>query len=350
LLQNIKSGTYKTGELLPTDIQIAEKFGTSRPTVSKSVQRLVNENLLSRKAGFGTYLSETSNGLDYQRELNFALLIPDLGKTEIFEPICGQIASLAHQHHFNLLWGGGPSGDSITSTTERLASKYIKQKVDGVFFAPLECHKDADAINVKISEAIRAAEIPLVLLDNDIFFPPKRSAFDMVGLNNIEAGFLVASHLISSGCKKIGFINKPNIAGTVHRRLMGVQEAFRAAGISEDGIDVITIDKDIATTATAIACRKDLDALIICNDATAAELMTSLIEVGVKIPNDLKIAAFDDVKYASLLTVPLTTVRQPCSDIASAAVEAMLSRVNHPSQAARSVLLSGELVVRKSAE
>jgi DNA-binding LacI/PurR family transcriptional regulator len=56
----------------------------------------------------------------------------------------------------------------------------------------------------------------------------------------------------------------------------------------------------------------------------------------------------DDVKYAGLLPVPLTTFHQPCLDIGAAAVAAMKERIGNPYLAGRSILLNGQIVIRSS--
>jgi DNA-binding LacI/PurR family transcriptional regulator len=91
-----------------------------------------------------------------------------------------------------------------------------------------------------------------------------------------------------------------------------------------------------------------IDAFLCANDHTAAQLMQSLLGLGVRIPDDVRIAGVDDVKYAGLLPVPLTTFRQPCMDIGAVAVAAMKERIGNPQLAGRSILLSGQIVVRKS--
>jgi DNA-binding LacI/PurR family transcriptional regulator len=59
-------------------------------------------------------------------------------------------------------------------------------------------------------------------------------------------------------------------------------------------------------------------------------------------------AGIDDVKYASLLPVPLTTIRQPCAEIGATAIEAMVQRLQHPQFPARDIALNFRLVVRRS--
>jgi GntR family transcriptional regulator of arabinose operon len=69
---------------------------------------------------------------------------------------------------------------------------------------------------------------------------------------------------------------------------------------------------------------------------------------GRRIPGDLRIVGIDDVEYAELLPVPLTTIRQPCREIGAAAIEAMLNRIEQPKMLARDILLDCQLVVRAS--
>ena len=349
LKSEIDAGTYSEGELLPTDLQISEKFKTSRPTVAKAVQKLVDENILGRKAGFGTYIRKNKPSGNGEKELTLGLLIPSLGETEIFEPICGQIANLADEFNFNLVWGGGGiTPDKAAASIIQQADKYITQNVDGVFFTPLELTANANELNQKIIKMFKAAEIPIVLLDNDISQPPAKSEFDLIGINNMEAGYTIGLHLISKKCQKIGFITRPNIAGTIYMRLIGLRDAIHKNGQDIADIKVFSQKGEIDELAKDIAKDKKLDALVVCNDATAAELIMSLNELNIEVPRDLKICAFDDVKYAKLLKTPLTTYRQPCRDIGTSAVEIMISRIKNPEITARKVLLHGELIERTS--
>ncbi len=348
LKRKIDEGSFGLDDLLPTDYQLAEKFNVCRPTAAGAVKRLRSEGYVDRRAGYGTYVTKSVTRKPLAKELTLGLIIPGLGETEIFDPICGQIANLADQYNFHLLWGGGGGSfgkdghDSI-----RQAERYISNGVDGVFFAPLELSPELTMQNNETLKILNAADIPVVLLDRDVVQPPGRSKYDLVGLNNIEAGFVIASHLMEQGCRNIGFLTRPNIAGTVYWRLMGAREAVSRAGLPCECIKVL----DFAEPVRQFAAAQDfnvLDGLICYNDAIAATLLVELDRQGINIPVDLKICAFDDVKYATLLKVPLTTYHQPCLDIAGAAVETMLSRIRYPESAAREVLLRGELVLRES--
>src|SRR5204862_4646338 len=109
------------------------------------------------------------------------------------------------------------------------------------------------------------------------------------------------------------------------------------------------LDEITPATIRPLAGRhKGSDAFVCANDRTAGELMRVLLGLGLRIPQDVRIAGIDDVEYASLLPAPLTTVRQPCREIGEAALRVMLERLERPKMSGRDVLLDCTLVVRKS--
>src|SRR5262249_53195967 len=156
-----------------------------------------------------------------------------------------------------------------------------------------------------------------------------RSEFDLVGIDNLAGGYILASHLLDQGCKKIRFVARPGSAETVDERISGARELLTRRGVHlpsdwvmyGDPTDVQFLQKLVDSKADAFIC---------ANDETAALLLKGLTSQGVKVPDDVKIAGFDDVRYATLLSVPLTTVHQPCEDIGAAAVRAMVERIADP--------------------
>jgi GntR family transcriptional regulator of arabinose operon len=87
---------------------------------------------------------------------------------------------------------------------------------------------------------------------------------------------------------------------------------------------------------------------VCANDLTAARLMQTLMALGVRIPEEVRIVGMDDVKYASLLPVPLTTIHQDCAGIGVVAMATMLERLEHPELPVRDVTVPTKLVVRRS--
>jgi GntR family transcriptional regulator of arabinose operon len=321
-------------------------FGTSRITVGRAVRDLQDQGLVERRAGSGTYVRGNARG-----GMTFALLIPALGQTEIFEPICQGMADSVEGGEHALLWCNVNPVDETRTRQEhalQLCEQYIKRKVSGVFFAPFESLGADDPTNSRIVEALDKARIPVVLLDRDFAPYPKRSAHDLVGIDNRRTGFLATEHLFQLGHRRVAFVSYPRTAATVQERIAGYREAHFVHDVAFDPALVHRLEADDAESVRRFVTDHRPDAFVCANDRTAGRLMQSLIAIGMRIPADVSIVGIDDIHYASLLPVPLTTIRQPCQEIGMAAMSTMLERVRRPSMPTRDILLECTLVERQS--
>ena len=347
LKKDIENKVYENSGKLPNEIELAGQYHVSRPTVAKALSLLRKSGYIERISGVGTfvrYIPDT--GIK-----NFALLIPGLGETEIFESICGHMSHLAQLKNFNLVWSGSMQEDAEMRRQhiKQLAIRYIKQQdINGVFFTPLELTSEKDTVNSSIVQLFDEAGIPVVLMDRDIVSFPSRSKYDLVGVDNFRLAFILTSHMLEQGCKKVMFVARPYSAPTVQMRIFGYQQALKEAGIQSSTEDVYVEDITSPDFIERLISDVDQPGILCANDTTASKLMYYIEEHGYKIPDDVKVAGVDDIKYAKYLRVPLTTYKQPCKDIAEAAIDLMLSRIQDPTQKARAVLLDGELIVRKS--
>jgi GntR family transcriptional regulator of arabinose operon len=139
----IRAGNFKPGNKLPSEASLVKKFATSRITVGHALRELPHLGLVYRIAGSGTFVRSQEEIID--RALLFGLLIPDLGETEIFEPICKGIAEAPQATDHALLWGHTKGEESSKAEQAReLCRQYIQRKVSGVFFAPLEFEAEAE--------------------------------------------------------------------------------------------------------------------------------------------------------------------------------------------------------------
>jgi GntR family transcriptional regulator of arabinose operon len=344
LRHDIGSGRYRPGARLPSEAELVRKFKVSRMTVVKAIQQLQQEGLVNRRVGSGTFASD----LDAGRGKAFGLLIPDLGQTEIFEPICRGMMRSPFLSSHSLSWGHALSTSKHKEEeAEQLCQHYIEQGVAGVFFAPLEFSSRRD-VNSRILAALNKARIPVILLDRDFVDYPNRSNYDLVGLNNRRAGYIVTEHLIRQGATRIAFFAREHSAETVEHRIVGYREALFTHDLPIDKSLVLRGEASDAAFVVAAMQHNRVDAIMCANDHTAANLMQTLINLGVRVPQDVRIAGIDDVKYANLFPIPLTTFHQPCGGIGAASMSAMLERVTHPDLPTRSILLNGHLVVRQS--
>jgi GntR family transcriptional regulator of arabinose operon len=345
LYSAIRTGSFQPGERLPSEAELGERYNTSRITVAKALNELQLQGLLSRRAGSGTHVLPPAISSGHV----FGLLIPDLGRTEIFEPIChGMMQSPLSKPH-SLLWGHSMGEASQQEKeAEHLCHRYVAQKVSGVFFAPLEYTPEKDAVNKRIVSALDRAGIQVVLLDRCYAPYSLRSKYDLVGIDNRRAGFLITQHLLLHGVKRVAFIAKPLSASTVMARIAGYREALFAYGISLEQNLVCRGDPDDPDFIQKVLkdCRPD--AIVCANDFTAARVMAGLVSYGVRVPEEMRIVGIDDVKYSSLLPVPLTTQHQNCADIGAMAMVTMLQRVEKPDLPTRDILLQTHTVIRRS--
>ena len=347
LREEILSGRYGAGDRLPSEAELVARFGASRPTVARALRELQHERLLERRAGSGSFVSaaaEPAGG-------TFGLIIPRLGQTEIFGPIGAAMARAARGTGYGLLWGdSSPQGEDWERKAEDLCREYVERKVAGVFFAPLELAANRESVNHRVVAALTHARIPVVLIDRDIEPFPGRSAFDLVGIDNFAGGYAVAQHLADAGCTRVAFLARPGSAATVDARIAGCRELLSRRGLDAGPRSqwVFFGQPADAGFVGELLVKTSPDAIVCANDETAALLMQTLAGLGRRVPADVRVVGFDDVRYATLLSVPLTTVHQPVAELGTTAVQAMLQRLREPTLPPRHIVLHAPLVVRAS--
>jgi GntR family transcriptional regulator of arabinose operon len=340
----ILSGRYEPGQRLPSESALVRQFRASRLTVNRAFRELQFAGLIERRVGSGSYVrAEITQGF------TFGLLIPELGHTEIFEPICRGMAETPLAEHHVLLWGRTVADARSDGTQARDACRQlIAKKVSGVFFAPLELTPEKDSINRTIIGLLEDARVPVVLLDRDLVMYPDRSPYDVVGIDNRRAAHVVTTHLLEQGAQRIVFVARPRSAPTVDARIAGFRDGLRNGGIPWSATLVQRIDPTSRPDVKRVLDDVRPDAIIGANDYTCGQMMNVLEDLGAILPDEIRIAGFDDVKYASLLPVPLTTIHQPCAEIGRAAMTAMIERLHEPGMPARDITLNVRLIVRES--
>jgi LacI family transcriptional regulator len=357
LLAEIAAGKYGPTGRLPSEAQLVKRFGVSRPTVARALRDLQEQGLVERRVGSGSFARTPPAPELAARQLG--LLIPGLGTTEVFGAICGELAGLARGHGYGLLWGGGhprPQEDIRVEDAEGLCEQFVRGRVAGVFFAPFEHTARREEVNRGLAEELRRAGIAVVLLDRDLAPFPARSEFDLVGVDNFAGGYALADHLLKLGCRELAFAVRPHSAPTVNARIAGAREAILARGLPIPPGFVRVGEPDDLGFARGLIGRgagkgegeRRADAVLCANDDVAALLIRSLEKAGARVPVDVRVVGFDDVRFAAMMSVPLTTMHQPCREVAIVALRTMLDRIADPALPPRSLVLSPRLVVRES--
>ena len=140
----------------------------------------------------------------------------------------------------------------------------------------------------------------------------------------------MTEHLLGLGARRVGFVGLPDSAASVDLRQAGYREALEAAGLAVEPSLVRRLDPTDPAAVRRLLDEARPDALLAANDWTAARLLHTLLALGRAVPGDVRLAGIDDLPYAGLLPVPLTTLRQPTAQIGAAALAAMLDRVAAP--------------------
>lgn len=347
LLQEVGTGRFREGAQLPTDQDLAGRFDVSRPTITRAVQEMVRMGLVRRQAGAGTFLCKAAD----ERRMVFGLIVPELGDSEIFEPIYGQITRDIQMHGHYLQWAGTNTRSrhrEKTGNALAACKHFVKAGVAGVFMAPFVTPPGTENPNQKIVHAFQRAGISIVLLDRDIVSFPHRSEFDLVGVDHLRGQSQVTESLIKSGHRRLGFWVWENVANSVKLRSAGILQTAFDLGVPFTSNSIQTCDPDNPEQVSRLLSEHRPDAIMCANDVFAAHLLKTLNTIDVNVPQDLSVVGYDDVRYSNLLRVPLTTVSQPCEQIGEVAAHLMLERVKHPDLPAREVLLSPKLTNRDS--
>ena len=363
LFEQILSGEFAAGEKIPNEHELAKIFHTSRPTVSKALEDLENKGLIDRKPGSGTFVRQTVKA----RNQKLGLLIPRLTLepkefehfVSLFSKVVSHISQSVHDQDYILLMNDLPSGheDKLIAQAREIAQQLIGLMVKGVFFLPLELSPEKMEVNAEIADSLATAGISVTLLNSDIYNCRRRSPYDVVGINNEHAAYVLTDYLLSKGVKRIDFVGSALHISASRDRVRGYQNALLDHGITPESrciheLDFKPFDKDNEQADRQIVEKlmhdTDTEALVCLNDRTAAVIMHHLAEMGVSVPDDIRIVGFDDEPFGAYLPTPLTTIRQSPKALGVEAVRAMTSRILDPEMPARDIYTGTELIVRGS--
>ncbi len=322
---------------------VARASNVSIATVSRVFNNspLVSEETRLRVVAAASTLGYWPNGiarsLITNRTHTLGLLLPDL-HGEFFSEVIHGVDLVSREKGFHLLVSR--SSASAEELTEALRS--MRGRVDGlVVMAP-----DLDA-----SRALRhsAGSVPIVLLNPEVALP----GCDSISVANAQGAHAVTRHLIGLGHHCIATITGPTQNIDARQRLEGYRAALREAGL-EASPDLefhgdFTERSGYEAALELLRQRARPTAVFVANDHMAVGVLGALQEAGIRVPEDVALAGFDDIKMARYLTPPLTTVNVDTMAMGRRAVQLLVD----PERAAgpvegRHEVLPTTLVVRGS--
>jgi LacI family transcriptional regulator, galactose operon repressor len=159
-------------------------------------------------------------------------------------------------------------------------------------------------------------------------------------------------HLLGLGHRRIAAITGPPGWLATEARLRSYLAALTDAGIAPDPVLQVTSDFEfapgMAAAATLLALPDPPTAIFAFNDAIALGAMRAARDRGIRVPEDLSVVGFDDIKYAAMVTPALTTVRQPLADMGHTAVSLLIRLLEHEPLDTLHLAVATRLAVRES--
>ena len=346
LRHEIALGKYAVNEKFPSEQMLVRRFKVARATVSNALAELKREGILRVKFGSGVYVTPMARGKGA-----IGLIVPGRGRGEIFEPLCRAVEREVGKLGYTIVSGGVLKGraDERQAAALAFAKRCVENHVAGVIMEPIELVPGKDETTEEILAILKGMDIPIVLVDRDISTIRGRSEYDLVGIDNFCAGYQLGEMMIKAGAKRISYLNFRESAPTVRRRAQGVAQAVLDAGLGWSRRNVIELEiGDAHALAKIMEGRNPPDAIVCANDRTATFVIRTLTAIGLEVPKDVRVSGFDDLAYARKTKVPLTTMRQPCEELGTVALHTLVERILHRELPPREILLTPELIRRRS--
>ncbi len=326
---------------------VAKAAGVSVATVSRALNGASNvlpetrQRIVDAAAALQFTPSHAARSLITRRTDTIGALLPDLHGAYFSELIRG-IDQAARARGLHLLVSSS-HGDADEAGA---ALRAMSGRVDGLLL--MTPHADAAFVRDHLP-----AGLPAVLISTAAAAPGRAH----YAVDNLGGARAVTRHLAGAGRQRIAFIGGPPANEEARQRLAGYR-----AGLPRSHAPLL-FDGDFSEESGFAAGRRVAqsrprpDAVFAANDMMAVGCLAALREAGIRVPQDIALAGFDDIPIARYVDPPLTTIRVPIAALGTAALDALCQAIEAAPagttaaaapRAAAPVLLPVELVVRRS--
>jgi LacI family transcriptional regulator len=332
---------FEAGDKFYTQRDLMSRFGLGYATVEKAMKLLVDDGLLVREQGRGTYVSRA-----LQPQVNtVALFVPHVDNP-FYAAIVKAAEASARARSYDVIIRS-TQGDP---TLEEAGFRDLlgSGKVAGFMLCPQDRHLESD-----IFAQIHARHIPCVL------FPAvdlaSAATLDYAVTDDELGAYLATRHLLRQGCRSIAFVSledqrDPRVAN----RLSGYLRALREEGLClapELWLRVGDLEKTGGAQAgdRLVELTGRYDGIFAMNDLLAIGILLRLRAAGVAVGETVRLIGFDDIDMAAWPEISLSTVHQPRTEIGQIAMDLLLDRIAGVLPAQSQVVLPPRLVIRQTA-
>jgi DNA-binding LacI/PurR family transcriptional regulator len=337
----------RPGRGAATLIEVAARAGVSRATASRVLRGSSNvspearDAVLAAAAEIHYTPNRAARSLVTGRSDSIAFVVTESEERTFTEPFfLGMLRSAQET-----VAGNDLQLTFVIASTEEQTERFINYAtsghVDGVLL--LSMH-GADDLQVRLE----AAGVPTVLSGR----PYDETPVSYVDADNVTGGRIATEYLLERGHRVIATISGPMDMCAGRDRLEGYREAMAARGLldeeliesggwgSADGFEAAT---------RLIRRRPDIEAIFAGSDLAAIGAIRALQAAGRRVPEDVAVIGFDDLKDATDHVPALTTVRQPVAELGASMARLLMERLAGTREEPAGVVLPVELVVRDSA-
>ena len=341
ILRWLQEGKYKPEERIPSENEIAERFGVSRQTVRQTLGELEAEGWLQRMRGKGTFVSPLRPGnRDGKRIGMLTTYISDY----IFPHIVRGAEAVVRRRGYSLLLS---STDNDKARELDCLRQMLGQSPCGLLVEPTK--SAMGNTNLPYFLELTRQGVPMVMLHAR--YPEWYGPCVMV--NDERGGYLATEHLLALGHTRVaGFFKTDDLQGV--GRLKGYLSAHRKRGMTVDPSFVVRYETE-TVHEVAIAAALDLlrrpgrpTALVCYNDQLAVKILDAVRQTGLTVPGDVSVVGFDDSPLATATETKLTTLSHPKEELGMKAAEMLLDLVERRQGEAEDIVYEPELIVRDS--
>lgn len=326
---------------MPVTIKdVAKKLNVSYATVSKALSDKsdISEEMKKKVRKAAKELNYKPNfiarGLVTRQTSTIGLIVPDI-TNPFYSEIARAIEETVNKEGYSVfLCNSNWDNDRENEYISLLASKMV----DGIIMAPTGTN------NINVDNI----EIPIVTLGTKKNYNKE----SYVVIDDEKGGFIAVEHLIKEGCRKIMFVGGRGKVQSNKERLNGYKRALRMAGIAVDKKYIrggnFKQESGYLITKKALADGIIPDGIFAGNDLLALGVIQAVMKFGLKIPEDVKIIGFDDIPFARLPEIGLSTIAQPKYRMGEIASNMLMTRIKNPDEVQKNLILKPKLILRNT--
>ena len=307
----------------------------NKPGVSEETRRIIRD----KAEEMGYHPNVLARGLVSRTMNTIGVIMPDI-VNPVFGAITTGVIETAAEHNYDVFL-------CITNWSEKKEEDYIytilEKQVDGIIIK---------GISEKNTRLLESSNIPAVGYES---WDSSRS-FSSVSTDNIKAGFLAGEHLYNYGYRKTAVLPGPANSSAAAARIQGFCSAFAEHNCTIDSSRIIYCDYNIESgfsgTADVLGKFPDTDSILAGNDVIALGILHYLEKNGIRAGKEIGVVGFDNIQFAALPQIELTTVKQQKHSIGRIMTTLLFEDIagikegieNYP----RRIFLEPELIIRKT--